>query len=132
VHINKRWLIILCALVALLCMAGGAIAFVATRPNQQETADLANLSTQREINIKEIAMHSSATDCWTYIGGMVFDATKVIATNTQYADYLVRACGADGSSVYTVLKYSEQPLERQTIVQLREQLGEHQVGMLSL
>ncbi len=130
-HINKRWIIILCATFALIGITA-AIAFVVTQPNQQGTADLPNLSTQREINIKEIAAHSTATDCWTYIGGMVFDATKVIAANTQYADYLVRACGADGSSVYTVLKYSEQPLERQTIVQLREQLGEHQVGLLSL
>ena len=130
-RINKHWIIVLGAAITIIGIAA-AVALVITRSSQPNDAEVTSLPTQREIAISEIAMRNTATDCWTYIGGMVFDATKVIDANTQYANFLVQACGADGSSVYTVLKYSDQPVDRQTIVQLREQLGEHQVGLLSL
>lgn len=129
-RINKHWIIVLGTAITIIGIA--AVALVITRSHQPSDTDVTNLPTQREIAISEIAMHSSATDCWTYIGGMVFDATKVVAANTKYTEYLVKACGTNGAPIFAVLKYSEQALERQTIIELREQLDAHQIGMLSI
>lgn len=129
-RINKYWIVVGTAIATFI--AALVISAFAIRANQSNITDEPVTSTQPEITISEIAKHNTATNCWTYVGGMVFDATKVIAVNKAYADYLVKACGANGTTIFTVQKYAEQALDSKTITQLREQLGDYQIGFLSL
>lgn len=86
---------------------------------------------QKEISINEVANHNSPNDCWVYIGGQVFNATAVIAQNESQKSILSSVCGGDGTSIYTVQKYSEQELSRTDILKLREQLNSYQIGLLT-
>ena len=132
-RINKKWLLIIFIICAVSIIGAIGVVHMLKSSNSSSGEDVPEgMPTQREISIEEIKKHNSASDCWTIIGGMVFDASNVIASNAAYTDYLIKACGTNGTAIYTVQKYSEQPLERQTIVQLREQLGKYQLGMFGL
>ncbi len=49
---------------------------------------------------EEIAAHSTRTDCWTHIDGSVYDITPYVPVHPG-RDEILRACGADGTSLFT-------------------------------
>jgi cytochrome b involved in lipid metabolism len=113
-------LLLLCTILAIIYIGN----------KKTETTTLPD-GIQKEISLSEILKHSTADDCWVYIGGQVFNASSVIEKNSTYATLLSSVCGGDGTKVYTVQKYSEQSIPQATIVALRDELGTFQIGLLS-
>lgn len=48
----------------------------------------------------EVAIHDSATDCWTIINDQVYNITAYIP-NHPGGDEVLRACGNDGATLFT-------------------------------
>lgn len=67
---------------------------------QQETDGITEPELIAEFTTAEIAAHNSQSDCWTYIGGSVYDITAYIPIHPGGAEVL-RACGGDGTSLFT-------------------------------
>ena len=117
------------AIVIVIIMGAGLFY---TMSKKDHTMDADSVLGQKEVTVADVQKHTSASDCWVYIGGQVFDATTIITQNPDKTIVLTAVCGGDGSKVYTIQKYSDQPLDKQTITKLRDQLTTYQIGYLSL
>lgn len=115
--------------ILIILIMGGAL--FANMYQRSKNSDVEIITMQKELSLQEIKTHNTQQDCWTYIGGQVFDATKVIVENPEHAAVLTTVCGKDGSDVYTVQKYAKQEFTKEDIVKLREALGTYQIGLLS-
>lgn len=51
------------------------------------------------ITVEQVALHNSKTDCWTIVDGGVYDITSYVPRHPG-GDEILRACGADGSSLF--------------------------------
>lgn len=115
--------------VCLVLLMGAGIFWKMHRTVKESDIEL--IASQKEIKLSELQQHNIETDCWTYIGGQVFNATEIIVQNPELKATLLTACGTDGSRIYTLKKYTDQPLDEKTIARLRDVLGNYQVGLLS-
>ena len=61
---------------------------------EEDTAETASSFTATEV-----MQHNTADDCWTIIGGNVYDLTSFISQHPG-GDEILRACGQDGSSLF--------------------------------
>lgn len=125
---RKRYFLFI-AIIVTVALIFFTILFIGKQNNKDITPS--GQPTQMSITTSMISQHNSAEDCWTYIGGQVFNATKIIFNNPEYRDILVPACGGNGADVYTVQKYSEQKLDDTTINKLRQQLSGYYIGYLA-
>ena len=64
-----------------------------------QNTSLANLSSGQTLtlNLKEIAKHSSASDCWMIISGKVYNLTSFISVHPGGAGTILEYCGKDGT-----------------------------------
>lgn len=58
------------------------------------------------ISADEVALHNTATDCWTHISGQVYDITEYVPRHPG-GESILAACGADGTSLFTQRTNSE-------------------------
>lgn len=83
-------------------------------PTQTENIDVENEPIQTEddltgsdgattFTLAEVQTHASEDDCWTVIDGVVYDITQYVASHPG-GDEILRACGADGSSLFNSRK----------------------------
>lgn len=73
---------------------------------QQEEDGITEPEIVAEFTTAEIAVHNSQADCWTYIGGSVYDITPYVSVHPGGVEIL-RACGSDGTSLFTQRTTSE-------------------------
>lgn len=48
----------------------------------------------------EVALHSSASSCWSIVDGQVYDLTSYISRHPGGSSRILRICGKDGSSEF--------------------------------
>lgn len=84
-----------------------------------------------EIDLSALELNNTTDSCWTALGGSVYDATPVIAKNPEYAMHLAKACGTDGTDVYTIKKFGNQELSDEILTKLSNQLKENRLGVLA-
>jgi hypothetical protein len=53
-----------------------------------------------QISLETVQMHAEESDCWTIINGNVYDITSYVPRHPG-GDEILRACGADGTSLFT-------------------------------
>lgn len=121
-------IVIILTIVCLILLTFGIIYFSNLRSSEPVPNAPAE---QKTITSHMVEQHAKAEDCWTYIGGQVFNATMVIANNQQYREILLRTCGTNGTSVFTVQKYTDQTLDATAVNSLREQLAKYYIGYLA-
>ncbi|MEI7578441.1 MAG: cytochrome b5-like heme/steroid binding domain-containing protein [bacterium] len=49
--------------------------------------------------ITDVAKHSTANDCWTIVGGNVYDLTSFVGRHPG-GDVILQACGIDGTNLF--------------------------------
>lgn len=50
--------------------------------------------------LAEVALHNSTSDCWTAIGGLVYDLTPYVEKHPGGVSNITRVCGKDGTSAF--------------------------------
>lgn len=104
---QKKYIVI--CIIALIA-TGLAMYFLfggkpSSSPSQQNSSPV-NANTESAVNttkafsIQEIALHASATDCWTIVNGKVYNITSYVPRHPG-GDDILRACGTDGTSLFT-------------------------------
>ncbi len=49
--------------------------------------------------VEEVSLHSTGTDCWTIVGGSVYNITSYVPVHPG-GDEILRACGTDGTTLF--------------------------------
>ncbi len=52
-------------------------------------------------SMAEVSAHNNKADCWTAIGGNVYDVTPWIAKHPGGSDAIIYLCGIDGSAAFS-------------------------------
>lgn len=52
-------------------------------------------------SMAEVSVHNNRADCWTAIGGNVYDVTLWIAKHPGGSDAIISLCGIDGSVAFS-------------------------------
>lgn len=75
-----------------------------SQTNPSNSAQPETLQDKNKLLTKEeIAKHNNEDDCWTIIDGNVYDITSYVPRHPG-GDEILRACGADGSSLFNSRK----------------------------
>ena len=76
---------------ALVGIAGLTVAAVSASPA---------MAANKTYTAKQVARHSSPTDCWTSINGSVYNLTGWIAKHPGGSRPILATCGRDGSALF--------------------------------
>jgi Tfp pilus tip-associated adhesin PilY1 len=103
---DKKVLALIILIVGVLVIVGGVVLFggseepveVNEQTSQQEEDGITEIETV-SFTTEEVAAHSTEDDCWTIIGGSVYDITTYIPRHPG-GDEILRACGADGTVLF--------------------------------
>ncbi len=57
-------------------------------------------STATSFTVAQVATHSSASSCWTIIGGKVYDVTNWINNHPGGPGPILTLCGTDGTAMF--------------------------------
>jgi cytochrome b involved in lipid metabolism len=112
---NKQFVIVAVVIVALLGVGGwfilkddSAEQVASTNNNSSQTDtqdeaqpnDSSSESQLARFTAANVAEHNTKDDCWTIISGKIYDLSSYIPRH-QGGDEIVRACGTDGTSLFT-------------------------------
>lgn len=94
-------LFIFWAIVVSLFVAG---LFFYQKENQPAGATTSQSGTKvgngKILNQAQLALHSTADNCWFLISGKIYDVSGYPATHPEGADIMYRYCGADATLAY--------------------------------
>lgn len=123
--------VIITATILLLILGGVSLGYsLYNKPSSDDTLSSLGVGA-KELSSVDVAKHATSSSCWTIVGGSVYDATSVLKNNPKQADVLVKACGVDGSAIYTVQKYTQNTLDDETIAKLKEELFANRLGIIA-
>lgn len=100
----------LIGVVAALILAGGAGYIVyAGRPVMKVTPPAAGTptgttpaaDTSKTYTMTDVQAHNTQSNCWSAIGGDVYDLTSWVSRHPGGAQAIIGLCGTDGTSAYT-------------------------------
>jgi cytochrome b involved in lipid metabolism len=81
---------------------GSQSAITATSTVSSGTPDISTSTTTTPgYTIAQVASHNSSTDCWSAIGGNVYDLTSWISRHPGGKQAIISLCGVDGSAAFT-------------------------------
>lgn len=60
----------------------------------------------------QVAQHSTASDCWSVVNGLVYDLTSYVNKHPGGSKEIIRICGRDGSSSFDGQHSGESKPER--------------------
>lgn len=92
--------------IAIICSGAIIGAVMATKPKPVNQAATSEKKTLKNFTIDEVAAHTTKEDCWTAIGGKVYDITPYVRSHPGGSEIL-RACGKDGTSLFNTRKTAE-------------------------
>jgi hypothetical protein len=101
---------LLIGVVAALILAGGAGYIVyAGRPVMKVTPAVAGTptgttpaaDTSKTYTMADVQAHNTQSNCWSAIGGDVYDLTSWVSRHPGGAQSIIGLCGTDGTSAYT-------------------------------
>lgn len=72
----------------------------------------------------EVAVHNTATDCWTVVSGQVYNVTPLVISHTGGRATITPTCGVDGTS-----QYNSQHQGRANILTIMN--ASYQIGILA-
>lgn len=75
---------------------------ISPSPSTEDASQIA----AREFSMQEVALHNTATNCWTVINGGVYDLTSFIPRH-EGGEEILRACGIDGTTLFTERKTTD-------------------------
>jgi cytochrome b involved in lipid metabolism len=129
---NRITYLIIAGVIVFVLLLGGIFIFalMGRETADKKADDILGLNS-KEIALSEVQKNNTASSCWTIVGGNVYDATSLIAKNKPIEQTLATACGADGTKVYTILKYEKQNLTNQQISELFNQLQTSRIGIIA-
>lgn len=58
-------------------------------------------STGNTYTIAQVAKHKTATDCWTIVGGNVFNVTPFVSQHPGGVEAISKTCGVDATVMFT-------------------------------
>lgn len=94
---RKPLMVVIGLLIAgVLVIGGGLLAF---RGDSTENSTSSTPAKNELYSKEDVAMHTTKSDCWTYIGTNVYDLTSYVSRH-QGGDEILRACGKDGTSLF--------------------------------
>lgn len=95
---------IISILIAIAVIVGGVVVF----NNVKKSSDDSKTSTNQASPVAKetVAQHKTANDCWTIISGKVYNITDYVP-NHPGGNEILRACGVDGTSLFTQRTTSE-------------------------
>lgn len=64
-------------------------------------ATVSPVAGDKAYTIAEVAKHKTATDCWTTVGGNVFDLTPFVKQHPGGIPNISKVCGIDGTALFT-------------------------------
>lgn len=68
--------------------------------NPSSNDDATTNDAASSITVDQVALHASEDDCWTIVGGSVYDITAYLPDHPGGDDILL-ACGTDGTSLFS-------------------------------
>ncbi len=98
---DRKIISLIILVLGILILVIGVIFFrgeKAMAPTQQEEDGITEIETV-SFTTTEVATHNTKDDCWTIIGGAVYDMTDFIAIHPG-GDEILRACGTDGTILF--------------------------------
>ena len=98
---NKAVIAAIVVVVGIGLVAGGMALYNSNdtpEPTQQEQDGITEIDVTT-FSLEEIALHSTADDCWTAVGGSVYDITNYIPGHPGGEEILL-ACGTDGTALF--------------------------------
>lgn len=127
---NKKSIIIIATIGVLfgLCI-GGFVLFI--NRNQKSNDSLPPSPPSEFISSFELSKHNTPTDCWVILGGVVYDATKLIVNYPEYSNSISNVCGKDGYSVFVDQKYSQSDIDQKDIQKLKSELTANKIGIIA-
>ena len=90
--VNKS-IVVFIALFVII--SAGILVWAFNTPDDEPDAS----NTSGSYSTAEVAKHSTEDDCWTIIGGAVFNLTDYISDHPG-GEELIRACGTDSTSLF--------------------------------
>lgn len=99
---NKKVLITISVITALL-IGGGAVWASKVKENDLRMVEENKkimAETLPKYTLEEVAMHNSASDCWSSIDGFVYDMTQFINLHPGGEKAVAETCGIDGTAAY--------------------------------
>lgn len=73
---------------------------VQTPATTTEATTTTPVTADKPYTMAKVAMHNTASDCWTVISGKVYDITKAIP-NHEGGEAIIQACGIDGTTLFS-------------------------------
>ena len=81
----------------------GKIAPVAEQPVETESAPPDDTVVDTTVfSAEDVAQHSTAEDCWTIVGGNVYDVTPFVSRHPGGLAAISQICGVDGTEQFSV------------------------------
>jgi cytochrome b involved in lipid metabolism len=68
-------------------------------PNQTATSTVSSRS--MTYTLVDVAKHKTASDCWTAVGGNVYDLTSFTQKHPGGVENISKVCGIDGTTIFS-------------------------------
>jgi len=68
--------------------------------NQASSTELVNQGSVNYFSLTEVAGHSSSSDCWSVVGGSVYDLSSWVSRHPGGAKAIISMCGRDSSDSF--------------------------------
>lgn len=105
-EVMKRKLTI--GIVLVLLTVGGFILYSSSKTSYSSSSGATKSNLQPKLTRAEVAKHSSASNCWVVIHGVVYDATKYASVHPGGKNVL-STCGSDATAIFESSTTSDSP-----------------------
>ena len=74
---------------------------VMSLPAPTQTGTSTSTNTAHQYTLAEVAKHATEANCWSVIGGSVYDLTSWISRHPGGPQAIIGLCGTDGTDAYS-------------------------------
>lgn len=97
-------IIVLVIIVAVVLVRNPNTAPIQVETQTSQTPDTTEATTTTALDkpytLAKVALHNTATDCWTVVSGKVYDISEFVP-NHPGGEAIIQACGVDGTVLFT-------------------------------
>jgi cytochrome b involved in lipid metabolism len=69
-------------------------------PATSTPSTMGTSTSMKTYTMSEVAMHKTASDCWTVISGSVYNLTSFVTKHPGGVEAITKICGIDGTTIF--------------------------------